>query len=279
MNWHCILVACLMTAACFAQHEQEPPRSNEPVIATRPSEQDKARAAVTAPALNVSEQEVAKAAAAFLDWAGASTAGQREEIRRMLEEAREYKAVGAAFCDEANRTAESDFTSSLLALSVLGEMRSPVGRDCFQKLLHRPLPEKGIVADGENVEQTKLAMLQAKAVDGLAYLRAPVTDREVLWAAGKHPSRIVRAEAIEAYLWNHKDSKEARTTLLKYVQPKERVFVDRVRREPTEEAAAFNRKLTVFLKAHPEAVAPAPKRIEQKGEAAKPPKQNEPPVR
>ena len=110
MNWHCILVACLMTAACFAQHEQEPPRSNEPVIATRPSEQDKARAAVTAPALNVSEQEVAKAAAAFLDWAGASTAGQREEIRRMLEEAREYKAVGAAFCDEANRTAESDFT-------------------------------------------------------------------------------------------------------------------------------------------------------------------------
>ena len=254
MNWHCILVACLMTAACFAQHEQEPPRSNEPVIATRPSEQDKARAAVTAPALNVSEQEVAKAAAAFLDWAGAST-------------------------DEATRTAESDFTRSLLALSVLGEMRSPVGRDCFQKLLHRPLPEKGIVANGENVEQTKLAMLQAKAVDGLAYLRAPVTDREVLWAAGKHPSRIVRAEAIEAYLWNHKDSKEARTTLLKYVQPKERVFVDRVRREPTEEAAAFNRKLTVFLKAHPEAVAPAPKRIEQKGEAAKPPKQNEPPVR
>ena len=279
MNWHRILVPCLMTAACFAQQEKESPRSNEPAIATRPSEQDKARAAVKAPALNVSEQEAAKAAVAFLDWAGASTAGQREEIRRMLDEAREYKAVAAAFCEEANRTAESDFTRSLLALSVLGEMRSPIGRECFQKLLHRPLPEKGIVANGENVEQTKLAMLQAKAVDGLAYLRGAATDREVLWAAGKHPSRIVRAEAIEAYLWNHKDSREARATLLKYVQPKERIFVDRVRREPTEEAAAFNRKLAAFLKAHPEAVAPAPKRIDRKGEAAKPPKEDEPPVR
>jgi hypothetical protein len=279
MNWQCTLVACLITAACFAQQEKEPPRSSEPAIAARPSEQDKARAAVKAPALNVSEQEAAKAAVAFLDWAGASTAGQREEIRRMLEQASQYKAVAAAFCDEANRTAESDFTRSLLALSVLGEMRSPVGTNCFQKFLHRPLPEKGIVANGENVEQTKLAMLQAKAVDGLAYLRTAATDREVLWAVGKHPSRIVRAEAIEAYLWNHKDSKEARTTLLKYVQPKERVFVDRVRRDPAEEATGFNRKLTAFLKAHPEAVAPAPKRIEQKGEAAKPPKEDEPPVR
>ncbi len=273
------LIVCLMTAACCAQQEKEPPRSNEPAIATRPSEQDKPRAAVKAPALNVSEREAARAAVAFLDWAGASTAGQREEIRRMLEEAREYKAVAAAFCDEAKRTAESDFTRSLLALSVLGEMRSPVGRDCFQELLHRPLPEKGIVANGENVEQTKLAMLQAKAVDGLAYLRGAATDGEVLWAVGKHPSRIVRAEAIEAYLWNHKDSREARATLLKYVQPKERIFVDRVRREPTEEAATFNRRLAAFLKAHPEAAAPGPKRIDQKGEAAKPPKEDEPPVR
>lgn len=279
MNWHRILVAGLMTAACFAQQEKEPPRSNEPAIATRPSEQDKLRAAAKAPALNVSEQEAARAAVAFLDWAGASTAGQRDEIRRMLEEARGYKAVAAAFCEEANRTAESDFTRSLLALSVLGEMRSPVGADCFHKLLHRPLPEKGIVANGENVEQTKLATLQAKAVDGLAYLRGAATDREVLWAVGKHPSRIVRAEAIEAYLWNHKYSREARATLLKYVQPKEKIFVDRVHRDPAEEGAVFNRKLAAFLKAHPEAVAPAPKRIDQKGEAAKPPNEEKPPVR
>lgn len=279
MNRHRILIVCLTTAACFAQQQKEPPRSNEPAIRTRPSEQDKARTAVKPPALNVSQQEAAKAAAAFLDWAGASSAGQREEIRRMLEQAREYKAVAGAFCEEANRTAESDFTRSLLALSVLGEMRSAAGRECFQKLLHRPLPEKGIVANGENVEQTKLATLQAKAVDGLAYLRESETDSEVLWAAGKHPSRIVRAEAIEAFLWNHQESREARETLLKYVRPEERIFVDRVRRDPAEKAEVFNRKLADFLKAHPEAAAPAPKTINRKGEAAKPPKENQPPDR
>ena len=118
-----------------------------------------------------------------------------------------------------------------------------------------------------------------KLAHGLAYMRGAATDREVLWAVGKHPSRIVRAEAIEGYLWNHNDSTEARATLLKYVQPRERIFVDRVRREPTEEAATFNRKLAAFLKAHPEAVAPAPKQIDRKGEAAKPPKENEPPAR
>ena len=99
MNGQRILIVCLISAACFAQQEKEPPRSNEPATTTRPSEQDKERAAVKAPALNVSEQEAAQAAAAFLDWAGASSSGQKEEIRRSLEQAREYKSVAAAFCE------------------------------------------------------------------------------------------------------------------------------------------------------------------------------------
>jgi hypothetical protein len=272
-------MACFMTAACFAQQEKAHPRSGEAAITARPSETDKERAAMKAPSLQVPEREAARAAEVFLDWAGASTSGQREEIRRMLQEARAYNFIAAAFCEEANRTAESDSTRSLLALSVLGEMRSPVGRECFQKLLHRPLPEKGIVADGENVEQARLATLQAKAVDGLAYLHEAEADREVLWAVGRHPARIVRAEAIEAFLWNHEESREARETLLKNVRPEERIFVDRVRRDPAEKAEIFNRKLDVFLKAHPEASAPAPKPVDRKGEPAKPPRENEPPVR
>jgi hypothetical protein len=268
-----------MTATCFAQQEKAPPRSGEAAITARPSETDKERAAVKAPSLKVPEREAARAAAAFLDWAGASTSGQREEIRRMLAEARGYNFIAAAFCEEANRSAESDFTRSLLALSVLGEMRSPTGMECFQKLLHRPLPEKGIVADGENVEQAKLASLQAKAVDGLAYLHEAEADREVLWAVGKHPARVVRAEAIAAYLWNHEESKEARETLLKTVRPEERIFVDRVRRDPAEKPEIFNRKLDAFLKDHPEAAAPGPKPVDRKGEPAKPPRENEPPVR
>jgi hypothetical protein len=278
MHLHRIIILGLMTAACFAQEVNGPPRSSEPAVKS-PSEQLKARAEMKAPSLSGSDQEGAKAAMAFLDWAGASAVGQRDEVRRILERARDNKAVAGAFCEEANGTAESDPSRSLLALSLLGEMRSGVGGECFQKLLHRPLPEKGTLADGEIVEQTRLATLQAKAVDGLGYLHTARGDKEVLWAAGKHSSRIVRAEAIESYLWNHKDSKEARATLLKYVQPKERIFLDRVRKEPNEDATAFNRKLAVFLKEHPETAAPAPRPVDRKGDAVQLPKDNQPPVR
>jgi hypothetical protein len=278
MYMHRIIIVGLLTTACFAQDAKEPPHSTEPAI-TRPSEQDRARIEVKAPSLNVSDQEATKVAIEFIDWAGASSVGQREQVRELLTLARSNKAVASAFCEEANRTGESDPSRALLALSVLGEMRSTVGAECFQKLLHRPLPEKGTVADGEIVEQTRLAMLQAKAVDGLAYLQTSANDEEVLWAVGKHASRIVRAEAIEAYLWNHKDSAAARATLLKYVQPKERIFLDRVRKEPADNAEGFNQRLAAFLKAHPETAAPAPKPIDHKGDEPQLPAGNEPPVR
>jgi hypothetical protein len=161
-------------------------------------------------------------------------------------------------------------------LSILGELRSSVGEECLRKVLHQPFPEKGTSAQGEIVEQTALGILQAKAVDGLAYLQTSSGDEEVLWAVGKHPSRIVRAEAIEAFLWNHNNSDEARATLLHYVRPEEKIFLDRLRRDPRESGEVFNRKLEAFLKAHPEAAAPAPEHFPQrKG----PPGYQQPPAR
>jgi hypothetical protein len=256
----------------------EPPRSTEPGIA-RPSELDKARLQPKAPSLNVPAEKAAEAARAFIDWAGASTVRQREEIRRLIAAARENASIAAALCDEASRSAESDHSRALLTLSILGEMRSRAGEDCLRKVLHQPVPEKGTLAHGELVEATAVGMLQAKAVDGLAYLHTPSADEEVLWAVGKHPSRIVRAEAIEAYLWNHGDSAEARATLQKYVRPEEAVFLDRIRREPEENAESFNRRLAAFLKAHPELAAPPPERAYRRKRSPLPPGNPKPPER
>jgi hypothetical protein len=282
---HVVLASCLLAGSRFAQGADElpsrkkgtPPQSTETAI-TRPSDLDKARLAAKAPSLAVTGAKAAEAARAFIDWAGASTVQQREEARRFLAEARQNAAVAAAFCDEALRAAEADHSRALVALSVLGELRNPAGEECLRKLLHQPLPEKGTLAHGEIVEQTALGMLQAKAVDGLAYLRTAKADEEVLWAAGRHPSRIVRAEAIEAYLWNHDDSAEARSVLLKYVRAEETVFLDRLRRVPEENAESFNRRLAAFLKAHPEAVAPDPERAYRTKQGV-PPAEEKPPVR
>ncbi len=278
-------IAWLLTVSALAQNVGEPPvrtkgpppQSPEPALA-RPSELDKARLESKPPSLAVSVASVTQAARAFIDWAGASTVRQREEVRRLIGEARENASVAAAFCDEASRAAETDHSRSLLALSILGEMRSRVGEDCLRKLLHRRWPEKGTLAHGEIVEQTALGTLQAKAVDGLAYLHTAKADAEVLWAAAKHPSRIVRAEAIEAYLWNHSDSAEARATLQKHVRADEAIFLDRIRREPEENAESFNRRLAAFQKAHPEITPPPPRRAYGKKRSL-PPTDEKPPVR
>ncbi len=280
------LIAWLLTVSALAQNLGEsparpkgpPPQSTEPAL-TRPSELDKARLESKPPSLAVPAASAAQAARAFIDWAGASTVRQTEEVRRLIAEARENASVAAAFCDEASRAAQSDHSRALLALSILGEMRSRVGEDCLRKLLHQPFPEKGTLAHGEIVEQTALGMLQAKAVDGLAYLHAARADEEVLWAVAKHPSRIVRAEAIEAYLWNHSDSSEARATLQKYVRADEAIFLDRIRREPQENAESFNRRLAAFLKAHPEVAPAPPNRANRKKRPLLPPADDKPPVR
>jgi hypothetical protein len=67
----------------------------------------------------------------------------------------------------------------------------------------------------------------------------------------------VRAEAIRAYLANHQNSAEAKTTLRKYVRKGEEIFLDRPNRDPGDKAEIFNRKLEEYLHAHPERAAAA----------------------
>jgi hypothetical protein len=120
------------------------------------------------------------------------------------------------------------------------------------------LPQTGTLVDGEILEQVLQAQLEGKAVDGLAYANTERSNAAVMKIASDHPSRIVRAEAINAYLWNHGDSEEARRALAPIVRRDETVFIDRVRRAPGESAAVFNPKLEAFLKRHPSAIAPKP---------------------
>jgi len=194
---------------------------------------------------------------AFIDWACRSGIGEREEGRKIIAEAHSNPAVAQELCRQITAHQRTDFSRTLIELSVLGETRNPEGEECLVRFLHQPFPKEGTVVNGEIVEQTTLGGLQSKAVDGLAYAGTKSGDREVLWAAGSHPSRIVRAEAINAYLWNRKDSDEARATLEKVVRPDERIFLDRPRYQPAMSSEEFNEKLEAYAKEH---TAPKPSR-------------------
>lgn len=225
------------------------------------------RSQLKPPLLTGTGEAAQRSVASFIDWAAGSTEREADTARRLLTAAREEGEVAQAFCDQALRAREADHSRALIALALLGEIKSPVGEKCFTEVLALPLPTQGTVVEGEILEQTALATLQAKAVDGLAYLGTPRAQEEVLRLVRAHPSRIVRAEAIDAYLWNHADSAEAKATLRKYVQKGEEIFVDRVRRNTGEKAESFNAKLAVFLKAHPEVRAPAPEKVKEGGPA------------
>jgi hypothetical protein len=223
----------------------------------RPSEILKSYKKHSPPALT-SDNDVPR----FLDWAGASHVDEREDARKVIAAVGNNKAVVQALIKEVERVKTVDHTRALLALALLGETRSPEAQAFFEEFAQRPLPTDGPVIEGEIIEQTRAAELEAKAVDGLAYANNESSNKVVTEIIANHPSKIVRAEAINAYLWNHEDSDDARKFLSQYVRKDELILLDRVRRKTGENAESFNRKLDEFLKRHPEVVPPPPEKLE-----------------
>lgn len=210
--------------------------------------------------------------ASFLDWAGASHVDEREDGRKVIAAAAGNPEVVQALIDEVEHVQAIDHTRALLALAVLGETRSPLAQQYFTGFVHRPLPNEGTVIEGEIIEETRAAQLQAKAVDGLAYVNTESADKVVMDVIASHPSKIVRAEAVNAYLWNHGDSTAAQRMLSQFVRKDEAILIDRVRRVTGETAQTFNAKLAEFLKQHPELAPPPPEKSEA---AARPAGQHE----
>lgn len=191
---------------------------------------------------------------AFIAWACACVEEEREDGRRMLAAARPNPFVAPALIDEARRALDTDPTRAFLILSLLGELRHPDGEAFLTEILWMPPLTDGPVEveSGQPLRAQSLAILQGKAVDGLAYLRTESDDAQVLRAMSEHSSRAVRAEAIAAYLWNHGDSPGARQAVLRAVLPEERFFVDRPAREEGDSAPSVD----ALLVAHPVLVPP-----------------------
>lgn len=217
------------------------------------------------PPLAGSGDDARRATLTFIEWAGASTVSEREDGRKVMASARDNQDVVATLADEIMKAKDTDHSRALLCLSILGELRSPMAQTFLRDFVSLPLPDPsmGPMAEGEPVLVTALAALQAKAVDGLAYygdLQAGRVDEFLLSTIGRHPSRIVRAAAINAYLWNAQEPMSARALVQRSIMKGEEIFIDRIRLEDDEKAATFNAKLAVFLNMHPEVMPPAPEK-------------------
>ncbi|HEX9390349.1 MAG TPA: hypothetical protein VF928_03440 [Usitatibacteraceae bacterium] len=261
-----LLPALLLPAAWPAaatEKELQPPNT-QTAPGPRPDITVRELASRPVPNLAGKGEEAKKNALAFIDWAGSSTKDQDEVVRKTLAGVRENAEIVMAFCEEAFAAQDSDHSRALVTLSLIGETRSATGMECLAKFLRQPFPEKGTLVDGEILEQTALGTLQAKAIDGLAYLHEEKADQLVVEAAAKHPSRIVRAEAIAAYLWNHRYDARSREVLKSVVRKDELIFLDRLVKQAEEPKESFNRKLAAYLKSHPELMPPGPRKADAK---------------
>jgi hypothetical protein len=212
------------------------------------------------PPLNATGAAAAAQVAAFIAWAGASKPDEREDGRAVLAGASGNTDVANALISQYRSAVSTDHSLALLVLSLLGELRSPIGEAFLITVTQQALPTTGTLSDGEILERAALEKLQMKAVDGLAYRNTPTSNQEVFRLIGQSTSAPVRAEAIRAYLFNNPST--GRATLSEIVSPSDAIFLDRVEHGPDNlSESSFDTRLAAFLAAHPEVQAPDPQNL------------------
>ncbi|MEP6697768.1 MAG: hypothetical protein ABJA34_12960 [Pseudonocardiales bacterium] len=92
-------------------------------------------------------------------------------------------------------------------------------------------------------------MLQARAVEMLAFLNTDEASTATLEVAARHPKRAVRLAAIDAYLFNHGDTADAAEKLHGLVPPEDRSAVGLPRRTRDTDPQDLERMMLAQLNA------------------------------
>lgn len=90
-------------------------------------------------------------------------------------------------------------------------------------------------------------MLQAKAVQGIGYLRTRQSYAELERIFTKHESRFVRIAALDSYLWNKNYSPDAISRIAGMLPSEMHKYVYRPRYRSNMNAAHFNATLQAWL--------------------------------
>lgn len=203
----------------------------------------------------------------FIRWVAAVPVGEVDVVRSALARARGDAAVLEALVVRLFDLPVPDFGRHQLLLSVIGELGDAEALDPLLRFVDLPpdqiFPES-TGTDGEGTCTSYLdyfAALQARAIEMVAYLKTAEALQAALAVAARHPSRAVRAAAIDAFLFNQDDSHEAIAAARAAVRPSEAHLVGLPRRERGVDPAEFDRKVLEFYSKNPGEVPPSPRRL------------------
>jgi hypothetical protein len=134
------------------------------------------------------------------------------------------------------------FEKRLTVVGILGELRRADALAPLHEVVWAPLPAAESTAEALT-ERDLEEMIQAKAVQGLAYVATPIADEAVRDVIVHHDSLHVRVSAIDAYMWNHGDSRKTADELYALLPAEMHPFVERPRFESGMDPEKFSRAL------------------------------------
>lgn len=217
---------------------------------------------VQSPTLPLPPPRDAATTEAFLTWIATRPGDRAADVREAIAAIREKAAVAAVLHGELLRLPCADVGRHLLLLATIGELRDRSSAAVLERFAW--LRDEQVIRHPEpTTRRCSFAaggMLQARAAEMLAWVLRGKDDDAVLRLIRDHPSRAVRAAAIDGYLFQRGDAPEAVASLRGVVAEADRSLVGLPRFGVDTDRATFDRRVAEFEAAHPDEAPRPPRR-------------------
>lgn len=204
----------------------------------------------------------------FLDWASGSDLSERETVRNEIAKASNDKEVLNKLIDEFEKVSSEDLGYSLVVLSIIGELKNPNALPFLEEVVNQELPPLEKEIHGTLYKRDIVEMFASKAIEGVAYMNTPESDKVVLRTSAQHPSNSVREAAIDAFLFNKGDTEAAKEQLRGVLKNHDLKFLERARFIRGSDKDEFDLKLTTFYRMNPGETPQPPKSTSRKWKPA-----------
>ena len=192
----------------------------------------------------------------FIEIAVSSTSKTDEQIREAIHNAEKDSLLVDGLIARFKNVRSQDLGRGLVILSILGELGSEQAIYFYRDILKDEKEVEEHLTGEYMSDRDILEMYQTKVIQSLAYIKSELSDSLVLDYIRWHPAIAVRAAAIEAYMYNHGDSDEAKSILKNVLDEDDYVYLDRTRRNKRQSSVEFNKELVMFYDDHPEQIPP-----------------------
>jgi hypothetical protein len=243
--WALALAAVTAAMPAPPAPEDPPDRESAGLSAAPGLDAARLRSIATGMPRNASDLDIDRALQVLLPELQRATVQDASAVVDVLTELRQQAGIVPAFTRSYRQLPPEAFEQRLFTIGLVGELKRPDAMPFLHEVIWTRLPAKERAV--ELLSRRELEeMIQAKAVQGLAYLATAEADAAVKDVMLQHEATHVREAAIDAYMWNHGDSAEAATQLYGMLPKALHPFVERPRFHAGMDPKEFNERVKAW---------------------------------